>query len=267
MYLTLNMMIVNFIVLTHGSNRSSEHMASLQSYIRDSLPNTFVLNSKSNERGTCDGIDKCAKRLFEEILGFYYYFLVGYDTIHFSICGHSLGGLIARYVIKLIYEHDTLRNALHPVGITLVSTPNLGSRNPSGNFLRSLANMYLKVVCDQTGDQLLLSNDLLYEMSSDAYLEALEWFPHKTLIAPTCGDKVVAHSSAMILHYRYFKESSYGDLSVSVAGYSGFNDVIYRRLLGVNSMRIKQELVDESTEYVADECAEQEYNPHMLNSL
>jgi surfactin synthase thioesterase subunit len=217
-------MIVNFLVLIHGQGGTASHMRSLEQCMNASLPSTFVLNSTANEHTTSDGIDQCARRLFEEIYEYYIYNLCCYDTIYFSICGHSLGGLVARYVIKLIYEHPLLRQVLEPVGITLVSSPNLGSRKPRGTILSFIANAYLKMICDKTGDQLLLSDPLLREMSEGVYIQALNWFPFKTLIAPIHSDKVVPRSSAMILHNNPFAEDVlYGDLSVRVAGYSGFS--------------------------------------------
>ena len=54
----------------------------------------------------------------------------GHKITRFSIVGYSLGGLVARYVVGLLY-HKGLFNKMSPVNFTTFASPHLGVRTVS----------------------------------------------------------------------------------------------------------------------------------------
>ncbi|PNG98959.1 hypothetical protein TSOC_015273, partial [Tetrabaena socialis] len=73
---------------------------------------------------TYDGIDVCGRRLADEIRTVA---AAHPDLQRISVIGHSMGGLLARYAIGLLYSPATGRIAgLAPAHFITLATPHVG---------------------------------------------------------------------------------------------------------------------------------------------
>ncbi|EFJ47651.1 hypothetical protein VOLCADRAFT_91609, partial [Volvox carteri f. nagariensis] len=95
--------------------------------LREHLDMTAVLlhPSKVNRRtDTYDGIDVCGQRLADEIRSV----VAAHPSLQrISVIGHSMGGLLLRYAVVLLYDRSTGRIAgLKPAHFISLATPHLG---------------------------------------------------------------------------------------------------------------------------------------------
>ncbi|CAG8822966.1 34184_t:CDS:2, partial [Racocetra persica] len=101
---------IHFVVLVHGLWGNPGHLQ----YLMDQLMAKYkdrihILNAKRNTSDyTYDGIDVCGERLVKEINDEIEY-INGkdlYKVSKISFVGYSLGGLIARYAIGILYKQE-----------------------------------------------------------------------------------------------------------------------------------------------------------------
>ncbi|KAJ3291241.1 hypothetical protein HK104_006229 [Borealophlyctis nickersoniae] len=130
-----------------------------------------------------------------------------------SIVGHSLGGLIARYVIKLLLDpstptptahhlspliaaHSDVITALEPLTFLTICTPHFGSRRAArpnswvGLTFQGIVRFYLKSIAGLTGKQLYLIDGAGTTVEGEHVLPAFE-IPDTTnpeLISPKSKD-------------------------------------------------------------------------------
>ncbi|KNC99623.1 uncharacterized protein SPPG_05009 [Spizellomyces punctatus DAOM BR117] len=156
----------------------------------------FTLQSSTSRGfGTHDGIPLMAKRAALEVVEWFWEEIVpvlrekveGNDdniskwVVHLSVVGHSLGGLIARYLIKLLLERlsvgrngtsaaTSLRTVfdangwmtLKPLTFMTVCSPHFGSRRSAkpGSWtapvFQGIVRFYLTNIAGQTGKELYL---------------------------------------------------------------------------------------------------------------
>ncbi|PWN48741.1 DUF676-domain-containing protein [Violaceomyces palustris] len=154
-------------VNVHSDPGLSEH---------DTIPRLVVLNSNANrDDHTYDGIDWCGERIVKEI----YQEVAriekeeGSLVSRFSIIGYSLGGLIARYVIGLLYSQGffstdssgtstpssfpspniTFQSRPKAVSLTTLATPHIGLPPSSSGFKKLVAYIGGRMI-GRTGRQL-----------------------------------------------------------------------------------------------------------------
>eukprot|EP00039_Didymoeca_costata_P012545 m.181005 g.181005 ORF g.181005 m.181005 type:complete len:350 (+) comp15509_c0_seq16:156-1205(+) len=134
----------------------------------------------------------------------------------FSICGHSLGGIVARVVIKLLFDKGILcrensgsknqgNRALKPLIAKMfmtIASPHLGCRRPKRFTFNTVYMFLVPYVALTTGRELLLDDNekqpLLLSMSQDVYLEALGLFKERILFANVFYDLTVPYCTGVI---------------------------------------------------------------------
>ncbi|KAI8817265.1 putative serine esterase-domain-containing protein [Fimicolochytrium jonesii] len=185
----------------HGSTHDFDNFAlSLpQQAANETLPPVFHLQSTTSQGWqTHDGIVMMATRAAKEAVTWMRENVLPNMPkgdgdvrckLYLSVVGHSLGGLIARYLIKLLLEDASPTNShtsllhllpsddtnitLHPLTFMTVCTPHLGSRRTTLNhwtapFFRSIVANYLKFAAGTTGKELyMVDGDRLPNTSND----------------------------------------------------------------------------------------------------
>ncbi|KAI9886240.1 MAG: hypothetical protein M1823_001975 [Watsoniomyces obsoletus] len=188
-------------VLVHGLWGNPQHLR----YVADSLrekhpePHLHILVAKSNSGNfTYDGIELGGERLTREIED-ELETLEGQGTpiTKLSLVGYSLGGLVARYAIGLLYSRG-LFDKIEPVNFTTFATPHLGARTPKLGFLGKLFNELGSRTLSTSGRQLFITDSfrdtgrpllvLLAERNS-IFMRGLAGFKRRTLYANIINDR------------------------------------------------------------------------------
>jgi hypothetical protein len=190
----------HLVVLVHGLNGEAADLGILGNMLTNTgLPGVEVMISKVNQCSlTYDGIDAGGNRLALEIIQ---YFEKTAPT-SFSIIGHSLGGVYARYAIGVL-EREHWFEKIRPHTYISLCSPHVGSRRGKGvyNFLASIVARYC---LSKTGSQLMLDDDpdqpLLLEMTNpdSVWMTGLEKFPRKLAYACIANDAQVNYCTAAI---------------------------------------------------------------------
>ncbi|CAE6428701.1 unnamed protein product [Rhizoctonia solani] len=210
---------VHFLALVHGMWGTPEHLARVEETIKEKYADVegdteFVsLRIRTNaESHTYDGLDWGAERAVKEI----------YQTVEeiesdghkkvakFSIFGYSLGGLISRYTIGILYQRGFFRN-IKPVNFTTFATPHLGLpriRGLVGTMMHKLGPKMLS----RTGKQFYgVDKDIwspddkegrpLLEVMADkdsVFFKALKSFPRVTFYGNAVNDLTVVYVTSMV---------------------------------------------------------------------
>ncbi|KAK9476921.1 putative serine esterase-domain-containing protein [Lipomyces japonicus] len=167
-----------------------------------------VLVTKSNQGYlTYDGIDMCGAKVAHEIE----HALDQYETLgtpinKISIVGYSLGGLMARYAIGILYQKGIFKKIM-PVNFTTFCTPHVGVRAPGADLATTLFNALVPRTMSATGRQLFMvdkfsNSDMplicfLADRSSIFY-HALTLFSHRSLYANIANDRRTSWFTAAI---------------------------------------------------------------------
>ena len=161
----------------------------------------------------------------------------GSQPLPMTIIGHSLGGLYGRNATGWLFNHGFfpqleggMENPLAPLiphGYISICTPHLGSRRPGGSLARAtwktMVHTVLNHINGQTGIELLLEDHVNHSYNQNSsriqattakpdapllsvmtephsiYVEGLNLFKKKTLIAITHYDTLVPYASAAIV--------------------------------------------------------------------
>ncbi|KAF8595039.1 DUF676-domain-containing protein [Ceratobasidium sp. AG-I] len=219
---------VHFLACVHGMWGNPSHLAVLQQTIKDKFADntgetelaTLVLETNS-ESFTYDGIDWCAERAVKEIYGMVE--KLEKDGVKkvtkFSIVGYSLGGLISRYAIGILYQRGFFRT-VEPVNFTTFATPHLGTLHSEG-FFGSIAGKLGPTMLSRTGKQFYgTDSDVwspddkegrpLLEVMSDkdtVFFKALVSFPNMTIYGNAVYDITVPYCTALIEPHDHFATS------------------------------------------------------------
>ena len=178
--------------------------------IKSSDKEEKIITYKTNSHGgflTYDGIDVNGKRIANEISAETEKLINNGNRVKkFSILGYSLGGLISRYAIGVLYYEGYFEKA-QPVNFITFCTPHVGAMKPYHSFLARIFNNFLFYFLAHSGAQLFLKdkqpvkseyggNNYLHlpllvwmaEPSSTFYI-ALSKFKHRMVYANAIGDK------------------------------------------------------------------------------
>lgn len=108
-------------------------MAYVEKSLRNKHPEEklHILTAKGNSGSfTYDGIELGAERVTHEVEDTLEELKrQGKEIKKLSVVGYSLGGLVARYVVGLLYSNGWF-SKLEPVNFTTFATPHLGVRTP-----------------------------------------------------------------------------------------------------------------------------------------
>jgi hypothetical protein len=158
-----------------------------------------------------------AQRLSEEIRDFIDTQSKTFEptSLHLTMLGHSLGGIIARYAIRLILDPlsplaivNRYAFPIIPETFMALTSPHLGSRFSTKALdftgyrtgMMRLGAKYVSTFVERTGRQIHLEDDTLIEMSIHCgpFMQNLRKFKRRILIGQK-DDGIVNYHSATIL--------------------------------------------------------------------
>lgn len=197
-------------VLVHGLWGNPAHLK----FVSDSLREKFaedelhILVAKRNAGSfTYDGIELGGERVTREIEEKLEELAAnGHIIKRISVIGYSLGGLIARYAIGLLY-HKGVFQRLEPMNFTTFATPHLGVRTPLKGTTNYIWNGLGSRVLSMSGRQLFMvdhfrdtGRPLLAVMADPdgIFIRALASFKNKSLYANAVNDRTVTYYTAGI---------------------------------------------------------------------
>ncbi|CAE6481195.1 hypothetical protein ACGC1H_003481 [Rhizoctonia solani] len=216
---------VHFLAVVHGMWGNPDHLKTVEESIlkrsSDVKGDTelVTLRVQTNaESHTYDGLDWGAERAVKEI----------YQRIEeveadgskkvtkFSIFGYSLGGLISRYAIGILYQKGFFRT-VKPINFTTFATPHLGLPRLRG-FVGGVMHKLGPKMLSRTGKQFYgvdkdtwSSDDKegrpLLEVMADQnsiFFKALKSFPQVTFYGNAVNDLTVVYCSSLAEEYDPF---------------------------------------------------------------
>lgn len=200
----------HLVVLIHGLWGNPIHLQ----HLRDTLANEhgdkglYIMVPKSNKDSfTYDGIEVGAERITNEIeakLG--ELDAAGSKIRKISIAGYSLGGLISRYVIGLLY-HSGVFETVQPVNFTTFATPHLGVRTPRMGYRAQMWNYLGSRTLSTSGQQMFLVDSFrdtgrpLLAVLADPnsiFVRGLSIFKNKSIYANAINDRSVPYYTSAI---------------------------------------------------------------------
>lgn len=153
---------------------------------------------------TYDGIETGAERVTQEIEACLKD--LGTTIQKLSIIGYSLGGLVARYAIGLLYSRGWF-DKIQPVNFTTFATPHLGVRTPLHGYHSRLWNAFGSRTLSKSGRQLFTIDTfrdtgrpiLIVLADPDSiFMRALSLFKHRTLYANIINDRSAPYYTTAI---------------------------------------------------------------------
>ena len=166
-----------------------------------------MVAARNSDTFTYDGIEVGAERVAQEIEDEVE--RLEKDGTHIkklSMVGYSLGGLIARYAIGLLYSRGWF-DRLKPVNFTTFASPHLGVRAPVSGVHTTAWNYLAARTLSQSGRQLFLidtfrnhGRPLLSVMvdPNSIFIKALSCFKHRTLYANIINDRSAPYFTTYI---------------------------------------------------------------------
>jgi hypothetical protein len=121
----------------------------------------------------------------------------GHKITRFSIVGYSLGGLVARFAIGLLYQRG-LFQTIAPVNFTTFASPHLGVRTPLTGYQNHLWNILGARTLSISGRQLFLIDNFrdtdrpLLSVLADpdsVFIHALKRFSNRSLYTNIINDR------------------------------------------------------------------------------
>ncbi|CAG8731580.1 7235_t:CDS:2, partial [Dentiscutata erythropus] len=164
-----------------------------------------ILNAKHNTSDyTYDGIDICGERLVKEINDEVNYINDKnlYKISKISFVGYSLGGLIARYAIGVLYNQGFF-NEIDPTFFTTIATPHLGIRRDENKLVVKIVGEQLNYKDRFDGDEPILS---VMSSPEKVFYKALTIFKYRKLYANTRNDRTVPFWTAAIADVDPFED-------------------------------------------------------------
>ncbi|GAB1744523.1 hypothetical protein NU219Hw_g1794t1 [Hortaea werneckii] len=202
--------ITHLVILTHGLWGNPVHLHHLRDTLleRHAASGLHVFTPQSNKDNfTYDGIDVGAERITTEIEDEIRRLQdLGAPLSKISIAGYSLGGLIARYVVGLLYKNGVFET-LQPCNFSTFATPHLGVRTPGLGYGPQTWNFLGSKTLSTSGQQMFLTDDfrdtgrpLLAVMAdpTSIFVRGLAGFRRKSVYANTTNDRSVPYWTSAI---------------------------------------------------------------------
>jgi hypothetical protein len=177
------------------------HLAYLSSALREKYAQDklHILAVKRNAGSfTYDGIELGGERVTQEIEDTLEELARNGQVIKkLSVIGYSLGGLVARYAVGLLY-HKGWFDKLEPVNFTTFASPHLGVRTPLLGFHNHIWNVVGARTLSTSGRQLFTIDRFrdtgrpLLSVIADPdsiFIKALAKFKHRSLYANIVNDR------------------------------------------------------------------------------
>ena len=175
---------------------------------RHSEENLHILSAKTNsDTFTYDGIDLGGERVTQEIESYIRDLEKnGSHVKKLSVVGYSLGGLVARYAIGLLYSNGWF-DEIQPVNFTTFATPHLGVRTPLLGVHNHIWNVLGGRALSVSGRQLFTidtfrdTNRPILSVLADSdsiFIAALSQFKHRVLYANIINDRSAPYYTTCI---------------------------------------------------------------------
>ncbi|KAF2014935.1 lipase/serine esteras-like protein [Aaosphaeria arxii CBS 175.79] len=197
-------------VLVHGLWGNPEHLKNLSAALRERYAEDklHIFIPKRNAGSfTYDGIELGGERVAHEIEEHLEELNKNGNNIKkISVIGYSLGGLISRYAIGLLY-HRGLFDKIQPINFTTFATPHLGVRTPLLGTHNHVWNVLGARTLSMSGRQLFTidtfrdtGKPLLAVLAdpTSIFIRALAAFKHRSLYANVVNDRTVTYYTAGI---------------------------------------------------------------------
>ncbi|KAI5811395.1 putative serine esterase-domain-containing protein [Peziza echinospora] len=195
-------------VLVHGLWGNPAHLGYISQALRTRYPGLHLLLCKRNSGNfTYDGIETGGERVTREIEDALEAFESdGVKITKLSVVGYSLGGLVSRYAVGLLYSRGWF-DKIEPVNFTTFATPHLGVRTPLLGWTNHLWNVLGARVLSVSGRQLFLIDDFrntgrpLLSILADPdsiFYKGLSRFPNKVLYANIVNDRSTCYYTSGI---------------------------------------------------------------------
>lgn len=200
----------DWLRLLHSLWGSPSHLNQLVKALHTVYPGDqlhTLVTKRNSGNFTYDGIETGGERVTheveDEILS-----LEKEDKIvtKISVVGYSLGGLIARYAIGLLYSKGYFDH-ITPTNFTTFATPHLGTRTPLLGWNNQIFNVMGARTLSTSGQQLWLIDNFrdterpLLAIMADpgsVFMCALAAFKHRSLYANIVNDRAVPFYTACI---------------------------------------------------------------------
>lgn len=206
----------HIVVLIHGLWGNPVHLHHLRDTLaeRHAEDGLHILIPKSNsDSHTYDGIEVGGERITHEIeQKIEELSKKGNKITKISVVGYSLGGLVARYVVGLLYKAGIFDN-ITPANFTTFATPHLGVRTPTPGYRAETWNWLGSKTLSTSGQQMFLVDDFrgtgrcLLDIMADPdsiFVRGLKMFNKRSVYANTINDKSVPFYTASMSRHDPF---------------------------------------------------------------
>ena len=198
----------HLVVLFHGLWGNPSHLKQVQDTLLKQHPDLHVLVPKSNsDNSTYDGIEVGGERITHEIEEKIKELeAAGTKITRISIAGYSLGGLVARYTVGLLYKAGVFDHA-KPTNFTTFATPHLGVRTPNSGYRSQIWNVLGSRTLSTSGQQMFLVDKFrdtggpLLSLLADPnsiFVKGLAMFERKSVYANTLNDRSVPYYTSAL---------------------------------------------------------------------
>ncbi|EOD52291.1 putative lipase serine esterase protein [Neofusicoccum parvum UCRNP2] len=221
-------------VLVHGLWGNPNHLAYLSSALREAYSEDqlhILVAARNSGSFTYDGVELGGERIAHEIEEELERLARNGQTIRrLSIIGYSLGGLVSRYAVGLLY-HKGWFEKIEPVNFTTFATPHLGVRTPLLGVWNHLWNVLGARTLSMSGRQLFMIDSFrdtgrpLLGILADpdsVFIKGLAKFKHRSLYCNVVNDRTVVYYTAGISRIDPFVDPQ----AVKINYLKGYDDVI-----------------------------------------
>lgn len=227
---------IHYVVFVHGLWGNPNHLNYVSSTLQKAHPNLHIHVVKRNAGNfTYDGIELGAERVTREIEDELAILKgKGKNVTQISFIGYSMGGLIARFCVGLLYSKGLLGTEpgkMQPMNFNTFATPHIGIRTPLLGWQNDVWNTWGARTLSVSGNQMWTIDNfrdtgrpLLAVMADpeSTFIHALKLFKRRSLYANIVNDRAVAFHSAYISDIDPF-----ADISAVRPHYEpGYEDVI-----------------------------------------
>lgn len=227
---------IHLAVFVHGLWGNPAHLSNLSTSLKTACPDLHIFVAKRNSGNfTYDGIELGGERVTneveEEIASLS---KDGKEVNKISFVGYSMGGLVARYSIGLLYSKGLLGSdagKIQPMNFTTFASPHLGTRTPLIGWQNDVWNALGARSLSASGNQMWTIDNfrdtgkpLLAVMASpdSVFMKGLEMFKRRSLYANIVNDRAVAFHTAYISDVDPFVDPT----AVKIDYEPGYEDVI-----------------------------------------
>ncbi|PYH95116.1 DUF676-domain-containing protein [Aspergillus ellipticus CBS 707.79] len=221
-------------VLVHGLWGNPSHLDYVASSLRERYNEDYlhILAAERNSGNfTYDGIEVGGERVAHEVEeALEKLAAAGHHITKLSMVGYSLGGLVVRYALGLLYARGWL-DKLEPVNFTTFASPHVGVRNPLSGTWGFLWNNVGPMTLSTSGKQLFMidsfrdSDKPLLSVLADPssiFIKALEKFKYRTLYSNVVNDRSTSYYTTAISTINPFEDPE----AVRINYVEGYDSVI-----------------------------------------